>query len=196
MTSWTESIYDWLYRDLTLRGMGLFLGVLLVAVHAGAVVKAGPAIAWAKRLPRNRKVGIVLLTIDLIWAWVLLSAMDMGEFWKLRKLVLILLPVTYGLMLIYVDEFLAARAAGILLLLAACPVLDAAFLELPHTRLLLPAMAYVWIVLGMFWVGMPYLMRDHIAWASASEQRWKRLAMSGAAYGAAILVCAFAFWGK
>ncbi|MGI8602313.1 MAG: hypothetical protein ACR2OZ_04870 [Verrucomicrobiales bacterium] len=191
-----SALYDWLYRDLSLRGAGIFVGVLLIVLHGLSILRAKPVMGWLKKLPRHKMIGIVLLTIDLIWAWVLVSAMDMGEFWKLRKLVLILLPITYALMIIYVDEFLAPRAAGILLLLAACPVLDAAFLELPLTRLLLPLLAYVWIVLGMFWVGMPYLMRDHIAWASASERRWKGLAAGGATYGVLLCVCALVFWGK
>jgi hypothetical protein len=196
MSELTKAIYDWLYRDLTLRGCGLALGVLLIAVHVVAIAKAKPSMAWLKSLPRNRTAGIVLLTIDLVWTWILVASMDMGEFWTLRKFVLILLPVTYGLMLVYVSELLAARAAGILLLLAACPLLDAAFLEMPPTRLLLPIMAYAWIVLGMFWVGMPYLMRDHIAWASASESRWKKLAAGGAAYGVLIFICALAYWDR
>jgi hypothetical protein len=195
MSDLTRPIYDWLYHDLTLRVCGLALGVLLVAVHLLAIARAKPSIDWMKRLPRNRTAGIVLLTIDLAWTWILVASMDMGEFWTLRKFVLVLLPVTYGLMLVYVNELLAARAAGILLLLAACPLLDAAFLELPMSRLLLPAMAYAWIILGMFWVGMPYLMRDHIAWASASESRWKKLAAGGAAYGVLIFLCALVFWG-
>ena len=72
-------------------------------------------------------------------------------------------------------RFLTARALGILMLLGACLFLVAAFLELPLTRLLLPVVAYVWIVLGMFWVGMPYLLRDQINWLAASELRWKDL---------------------
>jgi len=86
------------------------------------------------------------------------------------------------------------RAIGFFLILAACPVLDAAFLEPPVTRLLLVALAYVWIVKGMFWVGMPYLMRDQIAWATASPERWKALTLAGVGYGAAVLVCALAFY--
>jgi hypothetical protein len=43
---------------------------------------------------------------------------------------------------------------------------------------------------------MPYLMRDHIAWASASESRWVKLAAGGAAYGIIVMVCALAFWGR
>lgn len=195
MSDLFQAVYNWLYHDLSLRSAGLILGVLLLALHLAALVRARTFMEWARRLPRHRTAGIVLLSVDLLWSWMMVSSMDMGEFWRLRKLVLILLPVSFVLMLLYVDEFLAPRAAGILLLLAAAPVLDAAFLEPPASRLVLPVLAYGWIILGMFWVGMPYLMRDHIRWATASERRWRGLAAGGAAYSLLILALAVAFWG-
>lgn len=190
-----NSLYDWLYRGLSLRGAGLIVGLLLVATHAYAFFNYRSLRPALQEAPRNKRVGTVLLSIALVWALVLVSSMDMGEFWRVRRIALILLPVVFGLMLAYVDEFLTARALGILMLLAACPILDAAFLETPRTRLLLPLLAYVWIILGMFWVGMPYLFRDHTGWATATEARWKKLSLGGVLYGGLILVCALAFWG-
>ncbi len=195
MNELAHTLYDWLYRDLPLRWAGLILGVLLLVAHLYALFNFKNLRPWLKRAPRDKTLGIVLLSLDLVWALVLMSSMDLGEFEKIRKIALLLLPVVYVLMILYVDEFLTARALGILLLLAACPLLDAAFLQLPVSRLLLPALAYVWILLGMFWVGMPYLLRDQIGWVTASEGRWKKLALSGIGYGVALLVCAVAFWG-
>lgn len=189
------SLYDWIYRDLSLRAAGLIVGIVLIVTHIYALFNFASARTWLKEAPRNKTLGIVILTIDLIWALILMSSMDLGEFWKVRKIALVLLPVVYGLMIVYVDEFLTARAIGILLLLASCPVLDAAFLQLPSTRLLLPLLAYGWIIAGMFWVGMPYLLRDQIGWVLASEARWKKLSLAGIGYGALVLVCALAFWG-
>lgn len=196
MNDLAHSIYDWIYRDLSLRTAGLIAGIVLIVAHAYALFNFAPARAWLKEAPRNKSLGIAILTVDLVWSLILMSSMDLGEFWKVRKIALVLLPVVYALMIVYVDEFLTARALGILLLLAACPLLDAAFLQLPATRVLLPLLAYVWIVAGMFWVGMPYLLRDQLGWVLASEARWKKLALGGLAYGAAIIVCALAFWGS
>ena len=55
--------------------------------------------------------------------------MEMGEFSNFRRPLLIILPVGFLLVLRFVDEFLAVRALGILCLLAAEPLLDAAFLR-------------------------------------------------------------------
>ena len=120
--------------------------------------------------------------------------MDLGEFFNLERPVQMVLIAGFFGVAIYVQEFLAVRAIGFFLILAACPVLNAAFLEPPVTRLLLVALAYVWIVKGMFWVGMPYLMRDQLAWATAEPNRWKALTLAGVAYGALVLVCALAFY--
>ena len=196
MSELLQSIHDWLYRGLSLRAAGLIVGLGMIAAHGYAFFNYSSLRPALKEAPRNKQLGTVILSLALAWAIVLVSSMDMGEFHRVRKIALVLLPVTYGLMIAYVDEFLTARALGILMLLASCPVLDAAFLEAPRTRILLPILAYVWIVLGMFWVGMPYLFRDQVGWATATEARWKKLSLGGLAYGVLVLVCALAFWGK
>ena len=190
-----ESIYTAVYDDLTLRNAGIVLGILLIAGHLYAFLKREDLMKWLKQLPRNKSIGVFILTVDLIWSWILISAMDLGEFQGIRKTLQIFIPVTYLLVINFVDEFLAVRALGVLLLLAAAPVLDAAFLEMPATRLLLPILAYTWIIVGLFWVGMPYLLRDQIAWISASENRWKGACAGGLGYGLLVLICAFVFYG-
>ena len=37
----------------------------------------------------------------------------------------------------------------------------------------LPVLAYAWIIAGMFFVGMPYLLRDWITWLTQKPSRWK-----------------------
>jgi len=59
----------------------------------------------------------------------------MGEFSGFRRPLLIALPIGYVLVLRFVDEFLAVRALGILCLLAAEPLLGAAFLRYETSRL-------------------------------------------------------------
>jgi len=92
--------------------------------------------------------------------------------------------------LIYVREFLAVRALGCLMLLVSGPVLASAFLQPQLTRLLLPTLAYVWIIVGMYFIGMPYLMRDWVNWLLAKEGRYGAAIWAGVAYGAALLLLA------
>ena len=73
-------------------------------------------------------------------------------------------------------------------LLAAQPLLESAFLREENSRLLLVVLCYVWIVTGMFWVGMPYTLRDQIGWVTASEDRWKCATFTGLVYGVLLLI--------
>jgi hypothetical protein len=76
----------------------------------------------------------------------------------------------------------------------AAPILQAAFLEEPASRLLLPIYAYALLTISMFLVGKPYLFRDGLDWVKAKDSRWQALSLFGLAYGVAIVVCAVMFW--
>jgi len=84
----------------------------------------------------------------------------------------------------YVDEFLAVRALGIFLILVAEPLIEAAFLRPEAGRLLLVAWAYILAILGMVWVGLPYMLRDQIDWARKSKANWIAATAAGVVYGA------------
>ena len=76
-------------------------------------------------------------------------------------------------------------------MLAAEPLLEAAFFRYETSRLFLTVLAYLLIVAGLFWVTMPYLLRDQINWSAHSSTRWRTIHGIGAAYGLTILACAF-----
>ena len=151
--------------------------------------------AWLKTLPRNERLGIIILAIDFAWCFLIWTEMDLGEFHTIEKTVQIILVIGFLSFGYYVREYLAVRAIGLLLILLACPVLDAAFLQPVSSRLLLVFLAYAWIIKGMFYVGMPYLMRDGIEWVIEKPKRWKISTMAGLAYGTVVLVCALLFFG-
>ena len=133
---------------------------------------------------------MVLLTLALLWNLWLLATIEMGEFASFRRPLLIALPIGYVLVLRFVDEFLAVRALGILCLLAAEPLIDAAFLRYETSRLLITVFAYLLVVAGLFWVTMPYLLRDQINWTTGSNTRWRLVSGTALIYGAVTLTFA------
>lgn len=181
--------------SLSLHTAGLAVGLLLIAIHAIALINAREIRKLLLGFPRSKVFGIALMTVDAIWAFVLIAKIDLGEFTSWRQTILIAIFVAWILTIKFVDEFLSVRALGILCLLAAEPVLEAAFLRPETSRLLLTALAYAWATLGIFWVGMPYLLRDQIGWISKTDLRWRASALAGIAYGAAVLGCALTQWG-
>jgi hypothetical protein len=173
----------------SLHAVGLFAGAILVLLSLLAFF--APVQKVLPRFPRSKVWGVVLLSIDLVWTFWLLATMEMGEFSNFRRPLLIALPIGFVLVLQFVNEFLAVRALGILCLLAAEPMLDAAFLKPEISRLLVTVLAYLLIVAGLVWVTMPYLLRDQINWSTRNLSRWRLISGLGLAFGAAILVCAF-----
>ena len=175
---------------LSLHTAGIIAGAFLVLVGLLGLIAPGSA-NIVRRLPRSNITGIILLTICLVWTFWLLATIQMGEFSGFRRPLLIALPIGYGLALRFVDEFLAARALGILCLLAAEPLLDAAFLRYETSRLLITVFAYLLIVAGLFWVAIPYVLRDQINWSTRSVFRWRCLHAMAVIYGSVILTFTF-----
>jgi len=175
----------------TLKPTMLAIGVLLVVLHLLALLRSRESQVWLKGFPRSRFAGVLMMIVAGVWFFWLARTMDLGEFTPMRRALLIGGPVAAVLSILYVKDFLAVRAFGILVLLAAEPLLEAAFLREEQVRLLLVTLTYVHILAAMFWVGMPYLMRDLIGWVSSSQKRWRAAAFAGLAYG--ILLCAGGF---
>lgn len=192
------------YQTLSLFTTGLVLAVLLIGIHALMLAKPAAVQAFLKKFPRNQSLGQILLGIGLGWFWLLIApsglgklsslAMDLGEFNSAKGLLQILVPVSLVLVCISVRDFLAVRALGLVGLMAAAPLLGAAFLKDPESRLLVPIYAYVMLTASLFFVGMPYLFRDAVTWVSADQKRWTFFSLAGLGYGVATLICAFAFW--
>src|ERR1051326_5464806 len=174
---------------LSLYTAGIIAGAFLVIVGLLGLMKPDFA-QVVNYFPRARVAGVVLLTICLVWTFWLVATIQMGEFSSFRRPLLIALPIGYVLALFFVDEFLAVRALGILCLLVAEPLLDAAFLRYETSRLLVTVFAYLLIIAGLFWVAIPYVLRDQINWSARTVFRWRCLHAVALLYGGAILTFA------
>jgi hypothetical protein len=174
----------------SLQTAAIVAGIILCLLGVGGLVMHVPMQKTVAKFPRSRVAGIVLLAIDLVWSFWLVSTMEMGEFSAFRRPLLIGLPIAFFLTIRFVDEFLAVRALGILFLLAAEPLLDAAFFRYETSRLVLTVFGYILIVLGLIWVTMPYTLRDQIGWLSKTAARWRGLHALSFIYGAALIALA------
>lgn len=173
--------------SLKLETAFILVGAFLILAHLFALLKPAAVQGGLRNFPRSRNWGIVLVSLAAAWFFFLVAKMDLGEFTNWRQTVLIATPIAWVLTWKYVEEFLAVRALGMLVLLAAEPLLESAFLRPETTRLFLVALVYVWIVFAMFWVGTPYTLRDQISWITANQTRWRTLALAGLAYGALLI---------
>jgi hypothetical protein len=192
------------YQLLPLFTTGLVLAIWLIGLHGLMLAKPAALQDFLKKFPRNTMIGQILLGIGLGWFWLLIApsgfgklsalTMDLGEFNSAKGILQLLVPVSLVLVCFSVRDFLAVRALGLLGLMAAAPLLGAAFLKDPSSRLLVPIFAYAMLTASLFCVGMPYLFRDAVTWVTAHQKRWTLMALAGLVYGFATLVCALAFW--
>lgn len=192
------------YEQIPLFTAGILLAVWLIGTHGLMLAKPSMVQGYLKKFPRDVMAGRVILGVGMLWFWLLvapddlgkLSAlqMDLGEFNKSKPLLRLLVPAAMVAVAVSVRDFLAVRALGLLGLMVAAPLLEAAFLKDPQSRLLVPIYAYAMLTACLFMVGMPYLFRDAITWVSAKNQRWTACALGGLAYGAATLICALLYW--
>lgn len=192
------------YEKIPLNVAGYVLAAWLIGLHLWMLLKPEESKEFFRKLPRNRVLGPWLMGIGMAWFWLLVAPgnlgflsglqMDLGEFDKAKPILRILVPIAAYGMIVHVKEFLAVRGLGLLALMAAAPLLYAAFLEPPASRLLVPVFAYIMIFKGLFWVGMPYTMRDAVTWATKTDGRYKALTLAGLGYGVAVLVCAVLWW--
>lgn len=192
------------YQLLSLFTIGLLLAIWLIGIHALMLARPALVQGFLKKFPRNDQLGQILMGIGLAWFWLLIApdnlgklsalSMDLGEFNSAKGLLQWAVPVSLILVCRSVRDFLAVRALGLVGLMVAAPLLGAAFLKDPSSRLLVPLFAYAVLTASMFCVGMPYLFRDAVSWVTADQKRWTLLSVAGLGYGVATLICAFAFW--
>ncbi|MFZ4116356.1 MAG: hypothetical protein ACOYK6_06495 [Chthoniobacterales bacterium] len=161
------------------------LGILLILKHLVACTAPIFSKKFLQHFPRSSFWGILLLTIAGIWAFVLVATTDLGEFSPMRYFILVGIVVGTGLFGWLAPDFLAVRSLGFVALLAAHPVLEITFLQSGWTSILLSILAYIWIIAGLFLVGIPYLLRNIITTITAPEHQrlWNLLAFLGLSYG-------------
>lgn len=192
------------YELISLFTAGLVLGLLLIACHVFMLMQPDASKTFLKRFPRNELIGQILIGLGMAWFWLLVAPdglgmfsalqMDFGEFNAIKPMLRILIPFIAVAVCVSIRDFLAVRALGLLGLMAAAPLLEAAFLEDPVTRLLIPIYAYLLLSASLFWVGMPFLFRDAVTWVSMKDSRWKLLTYAGLGYGILVLACTVLFW--
>src|SRR5579862_1316440 len=115
--------------NFDLRTVGFVVGAALVLLHLVVLLHAKEAKGWLRAFPRSKTMGMILLVLATGWAFWLVATMDLGEFSNMRPILKIVVPVAGFLCFQYVDDFLPVRALGMLLLLLADPLLEAAWLR-------------------------------------------------------------------
>jgi len=171
-----------------LSALSIAVGVALVAVHVPCVAAPGKARAWAARFPRHTLSGLILAAVDLLWSGWLLFHTPLGRFEGLKPLLYVLTPLALFLVAKVMDDLLAARALGGLLLLVPTPLLQAARWHPSAFRYPVLVAAYALAVAGMALVLNPYLFRKTAERLLRSDASTRWCGWAGLAAGAALAI--------
>lgn len=171
-----------------LAGIAVVLGSVIGAGCLPHVVAPSAARESIMRFPRSRIAGVLLSTIGLLWAGWLLFHTPLGRFDQLKPLLYVLVPITIVLTIFFMDELLAARALGGVLILIPAPILALARWHASAGRLVIVGLMYVFVVAGVVLVISPYYFRKAAGFCLRDDARSRVSGVLGVVLGVVVIL--------
>jgi len=171
----------------SLPQISLVAGLLTAAPALFALAAPASAAKLFMAFPRSVWPGRAIMTLCVVWAVVWLVIMPFNFLKVLHPYLWIITPLFIAGTWFLIPDLLSCRAFGCLVALAATPMLTAAQWHPSFLRYVVIVYAYVIAVFGMFYIALPYLVRDHIAWTFAKPLRTRAVSAAFAAIGVLLL---------
>jgi hypothetical protein len=174
----------------------LFPGLFLAALGGLLCWNGAPVAVGAKALPRSQAASWVLFglgTAGFLWRLTHAGESDL-IFFKTPTPVMIGFGTLAVLAFIYTPEFLAVRGLSILMLVAAEPLLGAAYMEWSHPqRLLMVTAVYGGLAAALYLAAYPFRLRDFFDWLFRAPSRPRLVGAFVLIYGLATSAAAFTY---
>jgi len=169
--------------------------VVLIGVQS-IIMLVRPAVfrTWLKRFPRDVWSGRLLTALALLWAAWLLQEMALGRFETWKPMIWPAAIALGAFVWYYMDDLLAPRALGALLLLYPAPVLAAARLHPSPWRIVMSLLAYVCVVKGIALLLSPFWFRMAIERFLPSEVTCRAWGVVGVVVSLFLLLLAVAVY--
>ena len=168
----------------------ILLGVGMGLPQIYGMARPAQLAAAARKFPRNLPAGIVLMLLATGWFVWNVNNEPIADFSAYKPAMMIGFTAVGVGACSFVQDFLAARALAVLLLLLARLMVDTGRPHLGDSPFVevIQAWAYVFVVIGIWVTITPWKLRDFINWATASEQRTRRLSAVRLAFALFVLV--------
>jgi hypothetical protein len=181
--------------------MSLFLATLLpglfLAILGALLLWKDPRlVSTARALPRSNRATWLFFGGATVWFIWRLSHSGESDliFFKTPQPLMIAFGVLAVLSFIYTPDFLAVRGLCVLMLLAAEPLLYAAYMEYQHPqRLLMVTAVYLGLALALYLATAPYRLRDFFDWVFRQPSRARLIGAIVLFYGLATAAAAFTY---
>ncbi len=172
--------------ELSQMAMGMGLAGLLI--YGPCLLSPAQARRGLTAFPRNRWMAWALTAVAVAWSAWLLNDAPLGRFETAKAYLPVLVPVAYGLIVYFMDELLAVRALGGLLILIPAPLLAAARWHDSSWRLVIVCLAYMMAIKGIVLVLNPYKFRKGVERFFATDGACRVCGSVGLALSAVLLV--------
>jgi hypothetical protein len=166
-----------------LSGISAFVGIATGTI--GILTLAVPSAAtkiW-RAIPRSVWPGRLLSALCILWAGLWLCIMPLGPLSAIRDLLWLLIPIAIASVCLFTPDLLTCRAIGGLFVLLPTPMLSSAAWHPSPFRYVVILYAYTMVVAGMYYIALPWLLRDHINWSLAKPARSRTIAAAAIALG-------------
>lgn len=144
--------------------------------------------------PRSRPAAWILTAIDLAWVVLIMRGASLGRFDILKPYLPLAGVATFAAIVWGLDELLAVRALGGLLLLLGDPILDAVRWTGGAWPIAAAVLAYILVIVGAVWVLWPWTFRKTHERLTKTPLRWHLWTAFWFALAVAFLVGVIARW--
>ncbi len=151
------------------------LGTIATLCGVGALIKPNPFSKAANAMPRNNLAGWILSTIAWTWGGYALWQMGLDILMPYQKFIPFAILVCIPLTWFWLDNLLACRSLGAILMLFPYELLHIARVHPSAWRLVPVSLAYISIIAGMTFMLHPWRLRQLIVWATAQPTRFRTI---------------------
>lgn len=181
---------------MTFQHITLALAAVIAFIAIWALTKPASWRAGVAAYPRWRIAGWVLVVLDVSWFMLNIKATPLSSFEHLKVYIWIVGPVLIFLLIRYLDELLAARALGGLMLLVPGAIFDTARMDydLP-LRNVMVVLGYIMAIAGCFLVAGPHKFRRWMTRPAATDSAAKKFGAASALLAVGLAALALTCYG-
>ena len=179
---------------MTLFLATLLPGLVLLVLGAPLLLNHRGYVTALERMPRSTTAAAVFFGLGALWFLYAVWHLSVADFGDYRTPLTIGFAVVAALSFKCVPDFLAVRGLCVLVLMAATPLLGAAYMEYQYPqRLFMVSLVYVLIALAIWLGASPFRLRDFFERLFARPGRIRAFGGLLVGYGALLAVVAFSY---
>jgi len=149
------------------------LGLVVSVLNLYGLLKPSQCTVLARKFPRSQPAGWALMLLGTAWFIYIVNYEPIADFSAYKNIMMLGFGAVGVLACVFVPDFLAVRGLAIVLMLVGKLMVDTGRSHLGESPcvLLIQALAYVFVIAGMWLTITPWRLRDWLNWLTASETR-------------------------